>query len=416
VTSGGEAHTPTSRQRLPFAALLAATSISLVGNELTAIAIPWLVLTSLGTPLDAGIVGAGIVIPSVIGALAGGVIVDRLGSRRMSILADITSATAVAAIPLFALTIGLSIPVVLVLAFAGALFDAPGATARQVLLPDVAARAGIGPDRANAIFQTTQNISFMVGPIVAGLIIALVGPSNALWFDAASFVVSASIVAVAIPAAARGPAAEELADVLAGLRLLARDAVIRAMTLVAAIANFVGTPMFGVLLPAFALHAGAGADELGLLVASFAAGSVVGAVGYGILGSRASRQRTMAIGFVGAGIGVAALSLEPPIPIAIGALFLAGLASGPVNPIALTVLQERIPPAIRGRAIGAVFAAVLVAAPVGMLALGALTNARGPVVGLGVAGIVYIVVGALVALWPTFRELGAVPLEPTGEA
>src|SRR6185369_6510608 len=91
----------------PLRALWIATGISLVGNQLTAVALPWLVLTTLGPPIDAGIVGAAIVLPAVFGALAGGVVIDRFGPRRTSVVADLFSGGAVAAVPLAALTIGL---------------------------------------------------------------------------------------------------------------------------------------------------------------------------------------------------------------------------------------------------------------------------------------------------------------------
>jgi MFS family permease len=390
---------------VPFVALCAATSISLVGNELTAIALPWLVLTALGTPLDTGIVGAGIVLPAVIGAFAGGTVIDRLGSRRTSIAGDVTSAFAVAAIPIAAMVIGLSVALVFVLAFVGALLDAPGATARQVLIPDVAARAGIGPDRANAVYQAVQNVSFMVGPIAGGLLIVAVGPITAMWFDAASFVVSAAIVAYAIPKPTVRPSTEETADVLAGLKLVASDAILGGMTLVAAIANFVGTPLFVVLLPAFALGSAGNAGALGLLVGAFAAGMVVGSIGYGIAGSRVPRRAVLVAGLVATGAGIGVVALGPPLPVAVVALALAGFATGPINPIAFTVMQERIPPAVRGRAFGAIFGGVLVAAPIGMLVLGALTDARGPSLGLAAAGAAFVVAGVVAAVWPGFSAM-----------
>src|SRR5690349_17477693 len=109
------------RRSAPLGALWAASAISLVGNQLTALALPWLVLTSLGTPIDAGIVGAAIVLPAVFGALGGGVLIDRVGPRRTSVVADVFSAAAVAAIPIAALTVGLGLPLLVLLAFAGAL-------------------------------------------------------------------------------------------------------------------------------------------------------------------------------------------------------------------------------------------------------------------------------------------------------
>lgn len=399
------------RDRAPFVALCAATSISLIGNELTAIALPWLVLTSLGTPLDAGLVGAAVVLPGVIGAFFGGSAIDRLGGRRTSIAGDLTSAVAVAAIPLAALTIGLSVPIVIVLAFLSALLDAPGATARQVLIPEVAERAGIGPDRANATYQAVQNVSFMVGPLLGGLIIVLAGPTNALWFDALTFVVSAAIVAVAVPGPRSRPSREEAADLLAGLRVVASDAVLRGMSFVALIANLVGAPLFAVLLPAFALRSAGSAGALGVLLGAFAAGTVVGSIAYAIWGPRLGRRPVLIAGLVVTGIGIGIVALGPPLPIAIAALAVAGVGTGPINPIAFTVMQERIPAAIRGRAFGAIIGGVLAAAPVGMIVLGALTEASGPALGLAAAAAAFVLAGVVASLWSPFRDLDAGRLE-----
>lgn len=389
--------------------MLLASGISLIGNQLTALALPWLVLTSIGTAWEAGIVGAGTVLPAVIGALGGGVITDRLGSRRMSIAADLASGVAVAAIPICALTIGLSTPLLFVLAFAGALLDAPGFTARQVLVPDLGDRAGMSRERANSLFQTVDNASLMIGPVIAGLAIVALGPVSALWLDAASFVVSAAIVAVAIPRGLGRGAGEDVADVLEGLRVLARDRVLRAVTLVAAVANFVGTPIFAVLLPALALRTAAGADAFGIMVGAYGGGLVAGSLGYGIVGARVGRRLVASLGFAGTGVAFAAVAIAPPLPVILIALAVGGVASGPINPIAFTVMQERVPAPVRGRVFGAVLGGVLVAAPVGMLALGALAEVQGPQIGLGIAGATFVLVGLVIAVWPPFRELDADP-------
>jgi macrolide resistance protein len=132
---------------------------------------------------------------------------------------------------------------------------------------------------------------------------------------------------------------------------------------------------------------------------------VVGSVGYGIAGSRVPRRAVLVAGLVATGAGIGVVALGPPLPVAVVALALAGFATGPINPIAFTVMQERIPPAVRGRAFGAIFGGVLVAAPIGMLVLGALTDARGPSLGLAAAGAAFVVAGVVAAVWPGFSAM-----------
>ena len=91
------------RDRRPLGAVLAASVVSAAGGALTALAVPWLVLQTTGSAGRAGIVAACAIGPVVVSALAGGLLVDRGGSRRVSAAADLLSGAAVAAIPLLAL-------------------------------------------------------------------------------------------------------------------------------------------------------------------------------------------------------------------------------------------------------------------------------------------------------------------------
>ena len=362
-------------------------------------------MTSLGRPIDAGIVGAAIVLPAVFGALAGGVVIDRIGPRRTSVVADLLSGIAVAAVPLAALTVGLSLPLVVVLAFLGALLDAPGQTARQVLLPDLAAAGGIRLERANAIFQAVDNASLLIGPAIAGIIVLVLGPLGALWLDTGSFLVSAVLIRLLVPDIRPSEVDDAPADITAGLRALGRDRVLRLLTVVAAIANLVGTPLFIVVLPALATGSGQSAAALGAMLAAFGGGMVVGALGLGLLADRVSRRAVLVFGFAGTGLGLVAASAVEPLPLLVVVLGLAGLATGTINPIAFTVMQERVPAATRGRVFGAVLGLVLVAAPVGMLVLGSVADVQGPRTALLVSGVTFVLIGGLVAFRAESREL-----------
>ena len=108
------------------------------------VAIPWFVLETTGSATLTGIVAALTFAPTVLATFFGGAIVDRLGFRRTSIMADVASGVTVAAIPLIHATVGIELWQLFVLVFLGALFDAPGATARRSLLPDLVELAGPG--------------------------------------------------------------------------------------------------------------------------------------------------------------------------------------------------------------------------------------------------------------------------------
>src|SRR5690606_26346894 len=118
----------------------------------------------------------------------------RMGLIRCSVIADIASCLAVAAIPLLHLTIGLDIWRLMLLAFRGALLDVPGIVARRSMTPELASLAGISLERATTTEQLNTRIAGIGGPLLAGVLIAALGSSTVLWIDAASFIVSALLM------------------------------------------------------------------------------------------------------------------------------------------------------------------------------------------------------------------------------
>src|SRR5918997_2044603 len=119
----------------PLVALVAANAISLLGNVVAAVAIPWFVLLTTGSAARTGVAAFFTTLPLALGALFGGAVADRVGHRRASIGSDVASAAAIAGIPLLHAFGALDFWVLLALGFAAAVFDAPGQAAREALLP-----------------------------------------------------------------------------------------------------------------------------------------------------------------------------------------------------------------------------------------------------------------------------------------
>ncbi|MCC6791764.1 MAG: MFS transporter, partial [Thermomicrobiales bacterium] len=236
-------------RRLPIVALLTANAISMVGNNLGLVAVPWFVLETTGSAARTGIVAFATVLPTVLAAILGGALVDRVGKRQISVLADLVSGATVACIPLLHHTVGIAFWQLTLLVFLGALLDAPGNTARMAIVPNLANLGGISLERANGASQAIQSGSVLLGPPLAGLLIAWLGPSDVLWLNAISFIVSATIVAWMVPrgetVAARS--GRYLADVRAGLSFIRRDRFLIALLGIGALANFAGAPLFAVV-------------------------------------------------------------------------------------------------------------------------------------------------------------------------
>lgn len=363
---------------MPLYSLLTANAISLAGNQITLLAIPWYVLATGGSASDVGLVGVFTFLPTIIATFFGGGLVDRLPRKQMSVAADLASGLAVAMIPLLDQAIGLAFWQLLALVFLGALLDAPGNTARQSLLPDITEQAGVPAERATSAYQTVHRLSTLLGPVMGGLLIAAVGAANVLWIDAASFLVSALIVGLALPGDRPQPrvAARYARELLDGLRFVRGEPLMLWLGIYVMLFNFIDAP-FGVLLPVMADHWFSSARALGFMAGSLGAGGVAGGILYGVIGPRLPRRGTFIIAYVICALPMLALALTPPLWACCLLLFGMGVAGGPLNPILMVVRQERVPAELRGRVFGTFSAIAYLAIPAGMLVGGLLVSALG---------------------------------------
>jgi MFS family permease len=407
----GPLHSGGPRQRIPLLALLAANAVSEMGNVLAFVAIPWFVLQTTGSAARMGLTGAAFLLAAVVAGIFGGPVVDRVGFKRASIVADLAGAVTVALIPLLYHTVGLLFWQLLVLVFLGGFLDAPGHTARQSLVPDLAGKAGMGIERANSAFQGIQHASFLLGPPLAGLLIASFAPGNVLWIDAATFVVSAAMVAALVPSTAPRSGAESrragryLPDLGEGLAFIGRDRLVVWMFGIGVVANALALPLFAVILPFYASQAYGSAVDLGLMLGGFGCGALAGTVLYGIFGHFLPRRATLVSAILLLGLPIWVLVAEPSLGVAMGALFVSGFALGPPNPLIYSVLQERTPPRMLGRVLGAGVSLSMVGAPVGMVLCGYALETLGLRPTLAGISACYLAVGLLSFLSPALRGL-----------
>jgi MFS family permease len=404
------------RDRKPILAVFLSDAISLSGNAIAAVAIPWFVLDLTGSPALTGVTAFFTVLPTVIALFLGGTIVDRLGFRTTSVIADLASGAAVAAIPVLHLTVGIEFWQLVVLVFVGALLDAPGMTARESLVPDLAELAGMRLERATGIVQGIHRGSLLVGAPLAGGLITIIGPANVLWLDAGTFLISAAIVRIWAPNIRHRAEGETpgryVTELLEGLRFVFRDPVIRAVTITVMLTNFLDAPLFAVTLPVFAREAFGSAVQLGLMIGMFGALSLLGAIVFSIIGHRLPRRMTFVVAFIFVSLPYLVLSTLPSFPVALAAMALFGLASAPLNPIINTVYYERVPAAMRGRVLGLSNAAAFATMPAGVLIAGFVIEAIGVGNMLLATGLCYLAITSAGLLVPAFREMER---RPAGE-
>ncbi|MCH0540511.1 MFS transporter [Streptomyces sp. MUM 203J] len=409
----------TGRDRRPLAAVLAANTVSITGNSLTLIGVPWFVLETTGSAGRAGLVALCTTAPVVVSALAGGPVIDRVGRRRISVLSDLVCALAVAAIPLLHQAGRLPFWALCALMAVTGLFHAPGETARGVLVPHLAERAGTRLERATGLYESVARGARMAGAALAGLLIALVGAETVLLLDAATFAVSAALVAGGL----RGlPAAEPLrdgppvsaaryrAELREGYGFVARDRLLLAIVLMVMFTNGLNVAWSSVMLPVHAREHLDGAAAVGLVMSVFGGCALLGALGYGAVGHRFRRRPVYTWSFLLAGaplylVPAATESVWPLlVTVAVG-----GFCSGTLNPILTTVFFERVPDRLRSRVSGVTTAGVLLTAPLGGVTAGFLTEHLGLVPTLLATGALYFL-ATLSPLFPTWRGLD----EPAG--
>jgi len=401
----------TRKNSFPLISLLTANAISLVGNVLSAIAIPWFVLQTTGSATQTGITGFFTILPVVLAGLFGGTLVDRLGYKRTSIIADIASGVTTALIPLLYFTIGLEFWQLMVLVFLGALLDAPGSTARNALLPELAEMAQMPIERATSLIHIIERGSRLIGAPLSGLLIALMGTENVLWLNAISFFISAGIIAVTIkfhqPAQ---PEAEQksgnyFGELREGLRFIYNDKLMLAIVIMIMVTNFMDAVFSGVVQPVFVKQVYGEALDLGLLIAANGGGAVIGALIFSAIGPRLPRHAVFVFGFVLTSLRFFLYATYPPLWVTLIFVVLFSMGAGPLNPILGAVEFERIPRNMRGRVGGAISAGAWSAMPLGMLVGGVLTERLGVHPMLIGLGIIYFLTTLSMAFIPAMKEM-----------
>lgn len=409
--------------RRPLVAVLAANTVSITGNALTGMGVPWFVLQSTGSAGKAGVVAFCTMLPVVLSATVGGPVIDRIGRRRIGIVSDLVCGAAVGAVPLLEFAGVLRFWMLCGLMAVTGLFQAPGVTARGVLLPTLADSAGMALGRAAAWYDGASRCAGMIGSAVGGALIVVFGAQNVLLLDAATFAVSAALLAFGLrglaeaqPRKRSGPASprayrRELAE---GYRYVLATPLLLGICLMTLVTKGLDQSWSTVLLPVHVRENSAGSAELGLLNALFSVGALTGALAYGAVSGRVRRRPTFTIAFLAGGLPrflVAAVT-GSVAPLAV-TMAVEGLAFGVINPILATVTYETVPQELRSRVLSVTTASVLVVTPLGGLAAGFFVDTAGPFRTMLAAGGVYLLATLSPLVFPAWRQMD-LPDSPEG--
>ncbi|GAA1488369.1 MFS transporter [Brachybacterium sacelli] len=388
---------------MPLVALAyyASHLLSLLGNGIASVALPLIVLQTTGSPLGMSALATATAIPSVVVGLLSGVIIDRINRRTASVVSDVISAVAIAALPLVDMLWGLDLVWFILLGILGAFGDVPGMTAREVLAPMVARHTGLDLRRVVGMRQTLTSVALVIGPAAAGVLLAAVDAMAVLWITAATSALAALLTRmlprrlgkVDSSRGVRRPLMRELVD---GLLFVGRSRFLLGTTvLVLGLAVALGG-LQGLVMPVY-FDLISRPDLLGLVLTALAAGMLLGATVYSALGARLSSRAWLSAGFVVTSVGFALMaSLLSPAVVFAGAAAL-GLGNAVVGAVTGVLQVQHTPAALLGRVLSVKTALLTVAAPAGIALAGVLAELGSPLLaGVGVTGVWIVVLLAVI--------------------
>lgn len=374
----------TTASRVPALLVLGSAFVSQAAIGITIVTFPWLALQRNGSAVDASIVAGAASLPLAVAMILAGTSVDLLGRRRIAVIADALSAAAIVAIPLLVIAFGadvLNIAVLAVLAALGAWFDPAGMTARRVMLPEVADRAGWSLDYLNSIYEAAFNLAYIAGPGIGGLLIATIGGVDTMWVTAAAFGLSFTAMS-ALRLDGLGPPdrltrpQRLVAGVLDGLRFVWKHPLLRTLGIVDLAVVGLTLPMKGVLFPKYFAERNQPA-QLGWVLMALSVGGLIGALCWTVLSRKASKRATITVSVLVIGVAAIVIAQLPSLPLILGSAFLVGLMNGPIAPIYSSVMLNAAPSELRGRVVGVMAAMAYVAGPLGFVFAGPLVDAFG---------------------------------------
>ncbi len=378
-----------------FRLLWTARAVSFLGDSLSLVALMLHVAASTGHALAVALlllVGDGV--PALFGPLAG-TISDRFDRKRVLVGCEVAQGVLVVAIALWLPSLPLLLVLVALRGVAAQIFQ----PASRAVVPDVVRDRDL--EGANAAIGIGTNGGEALGPLVAAILLPVVGVRGALLVDAATFVVSALLLAV-LPLRLRTPETDTertslWQDTGAGLRYIVATPLVRTIGLgFFAIVAFTGIDDVALVFLATDTL-GAGSSAVAVLLAAVGIGLFIG---YALL-ARPHRIGMVALLLAGFATSSAG-NLLTGLAWAVAAAFLfqavRGLGIAALDIAVNTLLQRNVPPAYLGRVFGSLYAAVGIAAALSYVLGGLLIDATNPRIAFLIAGSGGLLTTAVVAI------------------
>ena len=416
---GDHSHAWRALRHRNFRLFFGGQSISLIGTWMTRVATSWLVYRLTKSSLLLGFVGFAGQIPTFLLAPLAGVLVDRINRHKVLLWTQALAMLQSLALAWLTLSHRITIEEVLILsAFQGLInaFDMPGRQSFMVQM--VEDRADLS--NAIAINSSMVNLARLLGPSIAGLLIAATNEGWCFLVDGLSYVaVIASLLLMRLPAVSEAPStASMLTQLREGWSYVTGSVPIRTILLLFSLISLMGWP-FMVLMPVFAaqvLHGGP--HTLGFLMGAVGVGSLISALALVMRRSVRGLTRIIPVAATAFGVGLIGFGLSNSLALSLPLMLLTGFGMMQGVTASNTIIQTLVDENMRGRVMSYYTMAFVGMAPFGSLLAGALAHAIGAPYTVMVSGIACI----LGALWfwsqlpklrrdmrPVYERLGIIP-------
>ena len=336
----------------------------------------WLVYQMTNSSLLLGAVGFASQIPVFLVAPLGGIVADRYHRQRVVIGTQVASMILAFALAALTLTDRVTVPEIFVLAaLLGVVnaFDIPG---RQSFLVDMVGKE----DLMNAIALNSSmfNGARVIGPAIAGILVAKIGEGWCFFANAVSYVaVIIGLLLMRVRPSRHAPAASPIAHIVEGFRFVQRTAPIRALLLLLGLISLVAMP-YTILMPIFAdriLHGGA--RGLGILMGATGIGALLGALTLATRTGVYGLGRWVTLSCAGFGVGLVAFALSRNFWLSTALLVPVGFCMMLEMSSSNTLIQAMVPDHLRGRVMSVYSMMFMGMAPFGALFGGSLADRIG---------------------------------------
>jgi len=386
-----------------YALFMAGGFISATGSWGQSVALSWLVLELGNSEFLLGLTNFAAMVPLLLLSIPAGAIVDRFNHKRLLLISQTGIMASVGVLAAATLAGVRSIPLILITAVTGGLFNAIGFPLWSVFINDL-----VGPENlrsAVALNSVRFNLTRVIGPAIAGVLLAAYGAGVCMAIAAvSSLAVISAIAAVKVPQSRPKPAPPWAEAMKEGLSFCWADKSALRLLLLTTVVGFLIMP-YQTFLSAFVRDIlGRGPETLGLLLTSVGAGAIGGALISGRRFAARRPQNTVTVLMLVAGLSLAGLAFTRSMALSMAVLAVLGLSSVAYLAIANATLQLTCPQELLGRVMGVWTVVNAGMQPLGSLVIGAVAETAGLTQALASAGGISAAVAAVAGFGGALRR------------